>query len=313
MRAPVSVFLVAIVGQHIALAHENNPPGRAFPNAYPSAYSHYPEQHQQEPPAHLPGRSSNEVYERFLRATGGNPVEALQRYSETQEWRRREGMDRILDDPHPAFALIKENYPHYFHLRGHANEPVYYETPARINLKRLRSAGVTMDGLLRHYAMVTEFMWTHVDASQESKSIYVIDLDGLRLRDFAGEVVKFVKSAAGFTSRHYPERSGAIFVVNPPIWFNVIWKAVKPIIAPVTVEKVRVVRGAENIRRELREKIPAENIPPEYGGLSMPLGYSPEENMLAELMLHNNNHISPGGNAWPPCRFCDLSAADSTG
>lgn len=215
-------------------------------------------------------------------------------------------MDFILNEPHPFFPLIKQHYPHYFHLRGYANEPVYYETPARINLEALRTEGLTMDGLLRHYALVTEFMWTHVETSQHLKSIYVIDLAGIRLRDFAGEVIKFVKSAASFTSRHYPERSGTIFVVNAPIWFNVIWKVVKPIIDPVTVEKVRVVRGEENIRRELREKIPIENIPPEYGGVSMPLGYSPEENMLAELMWHNNNHVVVSDdNAWPSCRFCN--------
>uniref|UniRef100_A0A7S4JHK7 CRAL-TRIO domain-containing protein n=1 Tax=Odontella aurita TaxID=265563 RepID=A0A7S4JHK7_9STRA len=283
-----SVFLLAFLGYHgIAFAHES-PPGHSCPPSYSSSYIPFPEQNY-GPPANPPGRSADEVYERFLRATRGNPVEALQRYAETKKWRRKEGMDRILKDPHPHFHVIKQNYPHYFHLRGLCNEPVYYETPAKINLNAIRSAGLTMDGLLRHYALVTEFMWTHVERSQHSKSIYVIDLAGIRLRDFAGEVIKFVKSAASFISQHYPERSGTIFVVNAPLWFNVIWKVVKPIIDPVTVEKVRVVRGEDNIRRELNEKIPIENIPPEYGGLSMPLGNSPEEHLLAELMRHNND------------------------
>ena len=42
--------------------------------------------------------------------------------------------------------------------------------------------------------------------------------------------------------------------------------------------------GHYDVTKALVEKIPIENIPPEYGGQSMPLGQSPEETMFREKM-----------------------------
>jgi hypothetical protein len=105
------------------------------------------------------------------------------------------------------------------------------------------------------------------------------------MRDFAGEVVDFVKKTSAFTAAHYPERSGSIFVINVPSWFSIIWKTVSPWIDPVTVKKIKILGyGEVAITKALEEKIPIENIPPEYGGQSMSLGQSPEETMFREKM-----------------------------
>ena len=58
-----------------------------------------------------------------------------------------------------------------------------------------------------------------------------------------------------------------------------------PWIDPVTVKKIKILGyGEAAITKALEEKIPIENIPPEYGGQSMPLGQSPEETMFREKM-----------------------------
>jgi len=135
-----------------------------------------------------------------------------------------------------------------------------------------------MEPLLRHYALCCEYMWSEIESSEDGKSIYVIDLDGIGFRDFAGEVVDFVKKASSFTAAHYPERSGSIFVINVPSWFSVIWNVVKPMVDDVTKQKITIMKyGQEAITKALMEKIDIENIPPEYGGKSMPLGQSPQE------------------------------------
>ena len=147
-----------------------------------------------------------------------------------------------------------------------------------MNLAELRKEGVVLEDLLKHYALCCEYMWTEIEASEEGKSIYVIDLEGMGIRDFAGEVVDFVKKASSFTAAHYPERSGSIYVINVPSWFSVIWNVVKPMVDDVTKKKIKIMRyGQEAITKALMEKIDIENIPPEYGGRSMPLGQSPEE------------------------------------
>ena len=222
---------------------------------------------------------------RFIAAEKGDIESARKRYAKTLQWRAEMGMDHIITDPHPNFTVIKMNYPHFYHLRGRNNEPCYYEKPPEINLKALRAAGVGMDDLLRHFALTCEFMWTLIEPSEDGKSIYIIDLNGMGMRDFAGEVVDFVKKTSAFTAAHYPERSGNIFVINVPSWFSIIWKTVSPWIDPVTVKKIKILGyGEAAITKALVEKIPIENIPPEYGGQSMPLGQSPEETMFREKM-----------------------------
>ena len=161
-----------------------------------------------------------EVPLRFLRAGKGDPIEGRRRYQETLLWRKQVGMDTILKEPHEKFELIKQHYPHYFHLRGRNNEPVYYEKPAKTNLRALRAGGVDLDKLLRHYAMITEFGWQCVERDDMARSITVIDLQGIRLMDFAGECIDFVRKASAFTGAHYPERAGHVLVINVPSWFK---------------------------------------------------------------------------------------------
>uniref|UniRef100_A0A7S1ZBV7 CRAL-TRIO domain-containing protein n=1 Tax=Trieres chinensis TaxID=1514140 RepID=A0A7S1ZBV7_TRICV len=255
------------------------------------------------PPMHDVSVENVDVPTRFLLAAKGDPIAGNVRYQETLAWRNCHGIDNILFEPNHHFDVIKRNWPHFFHLRGYMNEPVYYELPPKMNLPAMRAAGVTLDILLRHYAMVTEFMWQYVERSESGKSIYIIDLEGMRLFDFAGEVIDFVKKASSFTSQHYPERAGTVFVINVPSFFHLIWKVIKPMLDPVTRQKIFILRGKEEIHNALKSKIPIENIPPEYGGRSMPLGQSPEERMLKDLMYHNNN---PKYHDASSCQFCNL-------
>ena len=198
----------------------------------------------QPPPHSQPRRGS--VEERFVRAEGGDRAAGLRRLEETLRWREEEGMDTILQSSHPSYGLIKQHYPHCYHLRGRRGEPVYYERPAGLNLAALRAGGLGVQDLLRHYALVTEYCWGMLEQAQDgpaSRSIYVLDLGGCRLRDLAGDVARFVLEAAALTSRHYPERSGTILVLNPPGWLHLAFRLVRPVVAEATLAKTRVVPG----------------------------------------------------------------------
>jgi CRAL/TRIO domain len=214
----------------------------------------------------------------------------MQRYEETLAWRRAERMDTILREPSPHFDVIKKYYPHYYHLRGRNNQPVFYERPAQADLEALRDRhGVSADQLLRHYMMITEFEWQYLERDDLARSIYVIDLDGIRLHQFAGDAVSFVRTVSQLSARHYPERAGYVYILNVPRWFKLIWRAISPMVDESTLQKIVIVRGSqEEIYASLLRHIPAENIPPEYGGTSVPLGQAPEEETLFNLVRHNN-------------------------
>jgi CRAL/TRIO domain len=51
-----------------------------------------------------------------------------------------------------------------------------------------------------------------------------MDLRGVSVTQFAGEVREFMVRAAKLIGAHYPERSLKIFVLNAPWWFNMVWK-----------------------------------------------------------------------------------------
>jgi hypothetical protein len=253
---------------------------------------------------------------RFIKAGKDDQEEGRRRYTETLRWRKELGMDTILVEPHPHFEIIKKSYPHFFHQTGRNGNPVFFEIPPKTDLKAMQDAGVTMDGLLCHYAMVTEFEWQFVDRSDTGRSICIIDLDGMRMRDFVGDCVDYVRKCSNFTGQHYPERAGFILVINVPFWFQTIWNVVKPMVDEVTLQKIDIIRGKEEVLEALLKKIPIENIPPEYGGKSMPLGQSPQEELLRDLMKHNmkrsEGDCSCGGRAGtPPCQFCSFVPARS--
>jgi hypothetical protein len=160
---------------------------------------------------------------RFLRAGKNDPVEGRRRYDMTLEWRRENSIDTVLYEPQPHFELIKRHYPQFFHLRGRNKEPVWYEMASQVDLKSLRQAGLNIDQLMRHYFFVTEFEWQVLEPRDDGKAITVIDVQGMKLADFAGEVVDFVRKTATLTGQHYPERAGKLIIVNVPSWFSSKW------------------------------------------------------------------------------------------
>lgn len=88
-----------------------------------------------------------------------------------------------------------------------------------------------------------------------------------------------------------------------------IWNVVKGFIDDVTLQKISIVRGKKDVFEAMLKLIPIENIPPEYGGQSMPLGLSPEEQKLKAFMMHNNavadgTSTCNGVNGNPPCEYC---------
>ena len=72
------------------------------------------------------------------------------------------------------------------------------------------------------------------------------------MTDFVGECVDYVRKCSEFTGQHYPERAGTVLVINVPGWFKMIWNVVKPMVDEVTLKKIRILRGKQEIFNEVR-------------------------------------------------------------
>ncbi|KAG6975957.1 hypothetical protein JG688_00001880 [Phytophthora aleatoria] len=233
---------------------------------------------------------------RFIAGEKGDEEKGRARYLATLEWRKENNIDNILVTPHPNFETIKKYYPQYFHGRTRDGLPVYYERPGKIDLPALKREGLSIDDLLRHYMYITEYLWRVVEPDDSGRSITVLDVTGIGMYDLGGEVLDFIKRASAFTGAHYPERSAHIFIINIPGWFNMIWRMVKPMIDPVTREKVHMLKGSA-ILKELETLIDLENIPSDFGGEGVALGDSDEEHALAAHVRKYLLHVTRAGDA----------------
>jgi hypothetical protein len=84
---------------------------------------------------------------------------------------------------------------------------------------------------------------------------------------------------------------------------------IKPWVDPVTLEKISILRGKEEIRKNMELRIPMDQLPPEYGGQSAPLGQAQQEKTLRSLIMHNNAIASGNyscGGASEDCSFCSF-------
>ncbi|OQS04643.1 SEC14 cytosolic factor [Thraustotheca clavata] len=221
---------------------------------------------------------------RFIAAEKGDEVKGRARYEATLQWRRENQVDGMLYEVQTHFHTIKSCYPQYFHGRSKNGHCVYYEKIGKIDLKKLKSSGLTLDQLLRHYMYITEYLWLILEPSDTGRTISVLDAEGVGFYDLTGEVMEFVRRAMAFVSAHYPERSAQIFIINVPTWFNVIWKGISPLVDPVTKEKIRICKG-KMVKEELLKSIDIEQLPSDYGGHGPPLGQSTEEKALANYAM----------------------------
>lgn len=63
---------------------------------------------------------------------------------------------------------------------------------------------------------------------------------------------------------HYPERMGMCLLLSPPSVFSMLWKVVKPWLAPRTVSKIHFIDG--DVKHKLRALFDADQIPAALGG-----------------------------------------------
>lgn len=237
---------------------------------------------------------------RYIKGMGGDMAEARRRWVETLKWRESYKVDNMLQEPQLHFDAIKKYYPHYVYKRSKEGHLVYYEIPGETDLKCLRENGVDIDSLVRHYIYITEFIWNKLDTGEESKLLSIMDLRGVSIGQFAGEVREYMVRAAKLIGAHYPERSYKIFVLNAPWWFNMVWKVLSPLMHANTRAKLTVC-GASYMDK-LEELIDINNIPVDIGGKSTTPPLQSEEELA--LREHVQSVLKEKGLSQAPVVKC---------
>jgi hypothetical protein len=247
----------------------------------------------------------DELDSRFLEGCDGEVDEAKRRYAKTMQWRKENDIDSIFLRPAPQFAAMKESFPHYTHKKDKLGHPlsIEYLGSMKKSMEHFLSRGVTEEEAVMHNILMQEFLWKVIDPRPfpEGVMLKIYDIKGISMSDVSGDVFNYMKQLGEIVAEYNPERIYQVFIINPPSWFNFIWKLVSPLINPKTRERVHVLRGQKDIQKALLEFIDPENLPVEYGGTCRCEGgcatHSPEETDLREYIEFVNSYAGAPGDA----------------
>lgn len=194
-------------------------------------------------------------------------VEAKKRWESTLQWRKKDKVDEVLQEPQPHYNLIKKYYPHYIAGRGREGHSVFYCRPGDFNSSKFIAHGITTADLVRHWLFGCEYQWNILERGDPvARAIIVFDGKGTGLSDLTGYKQDFVKATLSLANAHYPERSHVVIVVNAPLMARIMWSMVRPWVDPNTAKKVRILGGGAESLKGLQEFIDDDNIPIYYGG-----------------------------------------------
>lgn len=257
-----------------------------------------------------------ELDNRFLEGCNGEVEEAKRRYAKTMQWRKENDIDNIFLRPAPHFHVMKDSFLHYTHKKDKLGHPVSIEYLGAMkkSMEHFLANGVTEPDAVMHNILMQEFLWKVIDPRPypEGVMIKIYDIKGISMGDVSGDVFNYTKQLGEIVAEYNPERIYQVFIINPPSWFNFIWKLVSPLINPKTRERVHVLRGQKDIQKALLEFIDPENLPVEYGGTCRCEGgcstHSPEEAALREYIEFVNSYEGDTGDAVVRGRFDEMCA-----
>jgi len=93
----------------------------------------------------------------------------------------------------------------------------------------------------------------------------ILDLAGIRLGMFDSRAREFLRTVSKISSDNYPETLGAMFIVNVPSFFSILYNVAKPLIPPETKRKIHVLTS-KNVKAELLKFIDSDQLPGFLGG-----------------------------------------------
>mmetsp|Transcript_19816 Transcript_19816/g.26133 ORF Transcript_19816/g.26133 Transcript_19816/m.26133 type:complete len:333 (-) Transcript_19816:513-1511(-) len=223
---------------------------------------------------------------RFYYSEDGNWEKAMERWRDTFRWRAQKNADLALKEPHPDFDVLKKFYPHYYYGRDKRGNMCYWFIPGKMNLTALKAHGVDEERFLWHVMWCLEYCWQELNKKETDRVTVILDMAGLKMSDIVGEVMSIVKKSIKMMGTHYPERSFQIMVINVPSWFNWVFSMIKPMLRKKTQDKIKVI-GKRQVQSNLKESIPEDQLPVEYGGKCIKQFLeSPEEVAMRAHAVH---------------------------
>ncbi|KAJ8554869.1 hypothetical protein ON010_g9611 [Phytophthora cinnamomi] len=151
-------------------------------------------------------------------------------------------------------------------------------------MDKLNAAGFTTADLRDHYRFFLAFAQETLLRTPTQKIVYVVDLDGLSLRDADARAVDSVCAVVKTLQRELPDRLQALAVLNSPVWFSQVMTSIRPHLAKRTADKVSFL-AKETATQDLISLVGVDSLPQRYGGRNgVEIGKSAQERSLDDLL-----------------------------
>ncbi|KAF8501552.1 CRAL-TRIO domain-containing protein [Russula emetica] len=221
----------------------------------------------------------NVAHRRFLKARGYNASQAKQMILDCIQWRRTvedvgiEELYRSIDPfDFPGRQCVFESWPMGFHKTDKLGRPIHIQSFGAISSKRLYQHITSQEHwrtvLVNIEAVLAEVFPAASAAAGRPirQALIIVDLKGFGLSQFWA----FKSIARRFfhvSQNYYPETMGQLIIINAPTSFTAIWSAIKPWLAPRTLDKISIL-GANQPDQyaTLLELVSPENLPVALGG-----------------------------------------------
>lgn len=105
----------------------------------------------------------------------------------------------------------------------------------------------------------------------EIATFAVLDLSGFGLAQSGQKTLDQLKLYINTDNTCYPETLGKMLLINAPYVLSAVWGIVKGWLDPRTVNKIEIISSTEASLKRLRDFIPMDQLPAEYGGAAPPL------------------------------------------
>ncbi|KAH9503473.1 hypothetical protein Btru_068015 [Bulinus truncatus] len=181
--------------------------------------------------------TSDETVVRFLKANDWKYKEAEKALLATVEYRRQ-------TRPLTVDCHYCHTRPGFHSMRqigfDESGRPVMYSSFAQASVHKN-----TVEDLVTHVIYLIENAKVTMN-SGVTTWVFVIDCTWMTM---GACNPKLGYNVASILSNHYPERLGLVICVNISPVFHGVWKAIKKLLSPGTVSKVRLVRSESKIRQ----------------------------------------------------------------
>jgi len=207
--------------------------------------------------------------ERWLVGAGLSVDQAEKNYRKSLEWRKRTGVDHILQWTPPQ--VLKKFYPGGFAGYDPSGSPVWLIPFGGADMRGMLSC-VTKEEFVDFTIQIIEKSMAYMRQKTKelngpvTQHIFIFDLEGFSLTMATHTpTLDILQRLISIYEANYPETLKAAYVLNAPKVFQIVFRIVKGAVEQKTLSKIQVF-GTDDWKEPLSEAVGLGVLPPKWGG-----------------------------------------------